>query len=218
MEFDPEYAPTEEQIEQEDMEEPLIMANASRWDHFLDLVREMQAPWPQGEPDTDEYRRARALKAFNLVSPVYRDLHELKPTGMSWVPYILLFIVPRQMLMLGDPARRSCDACESFGAMLKKIIKHATCRRRLHGDKETTHDRKATAKATAKRWTQTFKVGYIEQAFTRACVRESLRVAPRCGERSLLAAGGCAAGRDGQGGRAWQEVLLSHTGADEERP
>ena len=27
------------------------------------------------------------------------------------------------MVKLGDPARRSCDACESFGAMLKKIIK-----------------------------------------------------------------------------------------------
>ena len=44
---------------------------------------------------------------------------------------LVLFIVPRQMVSLGDPTRRSCDACESFGAMVKKLIKHSTCRRRL---------------------------------------------------------------------------------------
>ena len=73
----------------------------------------------------------RALETFNLALPVCHDLKELKPTGITWVPHILLFIVPRQMVSLGDPSRRSCDACESFGAMVKKIIKHATCRRRI---------------------------------------------------------------------------------------
>lgn len=118
------------QIAQEEEEEPLMLANAARWDRFLDLVVAVQAPWPQGEADTDEYRKSRALELFNLALPVCRDLKELKPTGITWVPHILLFIVPRQMVSLGDPARRSCDACESFGAMVKKIIKHATCRRR----------------------------------------------------------------------------------------
>ena len=86
----------------------------------------LQAPWPQGDEDTDEYRMNRALETFNLALPVCHDLKELKPTGITWVPHILLFIVPRQMVSLGDPSRRSCDACESFGAMVKKIIKHAT--------------------------------------------------------------------------------------------
>jgi hypothetical protein len=54
--------------------------------------------------------------------------------------------------------------------MLKKIIKHSTCRRRLRGEVEYEHGVKATATATEHRWKQTFKVGYIQQAFTRACV------------------------------------------------
>ena len=108
-----------------------MMANAARWDRFLALVAATQEPWPQGEGDTDDYRKGRALKFFNLVLPVCQDLKELKPTGITWVPHILLFVVPHQMVSLGDPVRRSCDACESFGAMVKKLIKHSTCRRRL---------------------------------------------------------------------------------------
>ena len=86
----------------------------------------------------------------------------------SWVFHIGCFIVPRQMLLLGDPSRRSCDACESFGAMVKKLIKFATCRRRVTSvtSGEPTREQ---------RWKNTFTVGYLEQAFTRACVRESLQ-------------------------------------------
>ena len=102
-----------------------MMANATRWDHFLALVAASQAPWPQGEADTTEYRKGRALEFFNLALPVCVDLRQLKPTGITWVPHITLFVVPRQMVALGDPVRRSCDACESFGAAVKKIIKHA---------------------------------------------------------------------------------------------
>ena len=187
-----------------------MMADAARWDRFLALVTATQAPWPQGESDTDEYRRARALEFFNLALPVCHDLKELKPTGITWVPHIMLFIVPRQMVTLGDPARRSCDACESFGAMVKKLIKFATCRRRIgsvHLINSTPtaftpthhscafylpltasppslqlcppqafdHVKRASAGTTARRWKQSFTVGYIQQAFTRACVRESLR-------------------------------------------
>ena len=58
------------------------------------------------------------------------------PTLKSWVPHIIMvFIVPRQVLELGDPSRRSCDACESFGARFKKLIKERTCRRTIKHDK-----------------------------------------------------------------------------------
>ena len=70
------------------------------------------------------------------------------------------------MVVLGDPSRRSCDACESFGAMVKKVIKHATCRRRLTSE---------PTPAGKERWKKAFTVGYIEQAFRRVCVRESLQ-------------------------------------------
>ena len=104
-----------------------------------------------------------------------RDLKELKPTLKSWVPHIGLFIVPRQMVELGDPARRSCDACESFGAMVKKLIKHSTCRRRVTGIEPKTHGKRVGGGTATRRWKQHFNVGYIQQAFKRACVREALR-------------------------------------------
>ena len=104
-----------------------------------------------------------------VPSVVANDLHRLKPTGISWVPHILVFIVTRQMVLLGDPSRRSCDACESFGAMVKKVIKHSTCRRRIEAQKTRHFDG-----SKQRRWMQSFKRGFIEQAFRRVCVRESL--------------------------------------------
>ena len=136
------------------------------------LVEESGKPWPQGPEDTDEYRKARAVDYFNKAARVANDLIELKPTMLSWVPHIMVFIVPRQMVELGDPARRSCDACESFGAMVKKLIKHNTCRRRL---KRVEHEHKKYAGSSVRRWKQTFTRGYIQTAFTRACVREQIR-------------------------------------------
>jgi hypothetical protein len=62
--------------------------------------------------------------------------------------------------------------------MLEKIIKHSTCRHHLCGEVAYEHGVKATAIAKERRWKQTFKVGYIQQAFTRACVREALRHGP----------------------------------------
>ena len=174
MEFDPEYAPTDAEVEQEEKEEPLMMKNAARWDNFLNLVRASQAPWPQGEPDTDDYRKGRAVEAFNLGGLCANDILELKPEHLTWVLHILVFIVPRQMVLLGDPTRRSCDACESFGAMAKKVIKHATCRRCVMGTEQTEHGKKA-ADGSSRRWKQTFNVGFIEQAFRRVSVRESLQ-------------------------------------------
>ena len=174
MEFDSEYAPTASDIEEEEKEEPLMMQNATRWDNFFNLVRASQAPWPQGEVDTDEYRKGRAVEAFNLGALVGNDILALKPEHKTWVLHILIFIVPRQMLTLGDPTRRSCDACESFGAMVKKVIKHATCRRRVMGSVETEHGKWARD-GSEQHWKQTFNVGFIEQAFRRVSVRESLQ-------------------------------------------
>jgi hypothetical protein len=176
MDDDDEYSPSPADIAQEEEEEPLMMANAQRWDNFLALVHSLSREWPQGAPDTDDYRKGRAVEAFNVGAVVANDLLELKPTMESWVPHILCFIVPRQMVDLGDPQRRACDACESYGAMLKKIIKHSTCRRRITGTGQTVqHGMKASEGATGRRWKQAFTVGFVQQAFTRACVRESLQ-------------------------------------------
>ena len=141
----------------------------------LAIVTAMHRPWPINvESDTDDYRQGRAIEVFNLAARCCDDLYELKPMEgvVSWVPHILLFIVPRQMVSLGDPARRSCDACESFGALFKKTIKHATCRRRLMTERADHDSRKPGRNA---RWRQSFTVGYIQQAFTRLTVSERLR-------------------------------------------
>ena len=173
MEEDDEYAPTEEEIEQEENEEPLMMQNALAWDNFIALIAETSRPWPQGAADTDDYRKGRALAYFNKMSVVGNDILRLKPEMLTWVPHIALFIVSRQMVTLGDPTRRSCDACESFGAMMKKTIKHTTCRRHITPE-STEHKGKGKTKA----WKQHFSKGFIEQAFARASVRESLQHGP----------------------------------------
>ena len=88
-----------------------MMEDADRWDRFLAWVRDIHASW---EPaDTDAYRKQRALQWLNHAMGCSRDLLELKPTLMSWVPHVACFIVPRQIVLLGDPSRRSADACES---------------------------------------------------------------------------------------------------------
>ena len=171
MDDDDEYSPTAEDIEREEQEEPLMMQNAGRWDTFFALVAAISRAWPQGDEDTDEYRKGRALEVFNLGAKCANDILTLKPTMQTWVPHILVFIVPRQMVFLGDPTRRSCDACESFGAMVKKTIKFTTCRRRATGAQQIEHKRMSTGKI----WKQTFRRGYIEQAFRRVSVRESLQ-------------------------------------------
>ena len=53
-----------------------------------------------------------------------------------------MFVVPRQIIEMGDPSRRSCDACESLGARFKKIIKHLTCRRVIHTAKDVVAKRR----------------------------------------------------------------------------
>ena len=61
--------------------------------------------------------------------------------------------------------------------MVKKLIKHTTCRRRVLGTATSEHGA-ARGTPSERRWRQTFNRGFIEQAFRRACVRESLAHGP----------------------------------------
>ena len=147
---DDEFEPTDEEVAAEAAEAPLVATTADRWDRFLNWTRSIEVPWGD---DTDQYRQQRALEYCNHARAVSRDLYALKPTMESWVPHIACNIAPRQIVDLGDPSRRSADACESFGSCTKKIIKFLTCRRRL---------------------SPRFRRGYIEQAFRRQVVRSDL--------------------------------------------
>ena len=80
---DDDYAPTASQIRQEEEEEPLMMENAQAWDNFIDLVDELQKPWPQDEHDTDAYRKQRALDYFNKMAVCCKDLQRLKPEMLT---------------------------------------------------------------------------------------------------------------------------------------
>ena len=145
-----EFEPTADEIAAEAAQSTLMNLNADRWDHFLSWVRDIEVPW--GE-DTDDYRKERALHYCNGARACSRDLLELKPTMASWVPHIACNIVPRQIVELGDPSRRAADACESYGACAKRVVKHLTCRRALKTG---------------------FGRGFIEQAFRRLTVRSTL--------------------------------------------
>ena len=117
--------------------------------------------------------RASALILFSrplFTEAVARDIYKLNPELQAWVLHVLCFIVPRQIVELGDPTRRSCDACEALGSMFKADIRFRTCRRRTSSSTLFSH-RSQNGKTL---WSQTFKVGYIEQAFKRASVRAEL--------------------------------------------
>ena len=163
-------SPTEGELAQEEMDEPVMMKNADRWDNFLSLVDESNKEWATPADDTDDYRKGRAVAFFNAATVVARDIYALNPELTGWVLHVLVFVVARQYLSMGNPARRSCDACEALGSSMKKIIKHLTCRRRTSASQIHSH-RSANG---AKLWVQTFKRGYIEQTFRRVCVRAEL--------------------------------------------
>jgi len=151
---DDDFEPTAEEVAAEAGLPSLLEDNARRWDEFLEWVRGIELPWVE---DSDDYRKYRALLYCNGARAVARGLLELKPTMESWVPHIACNVVPRQIVLLGNPSKRSADACESFGAVTKKIIKHLTCRRALSA---------------------TYRRGYIEQAFRRVVVRCDLLHGP----------------------------------------
>ena len=115
---------------------------------------------------------AHCLAPRSAGNKVALDLIRLKPTLESWIPHVMCFIVPRQILALGCPSRRSADACEAFGAWLKRCIKHRTCRRNVSKTATTEHTKK-TSRGLVK-WKQHFRKGYMQQIFTRGCVKERL--------------------------------------------
>ena len=115
----------------------------------------------------------RPRVAMVIGAKVANDLYRLKPTLRSWVPHIMVFVVPRQILELGDPSRRSCDACESFGARMKKIIKERTCRRIIKSTKIVEN-----GKGDCNVWYTSYLKSYIQQSFTRLCVSERLSHGP----------------------------------------
>ena len=144
-----EFEPTDAEVAAEAARSPLVVVNAERWDRFLTWVRGIECPW---DSDTDEYRRHRALQYVNGARAVSRDLYDLKPMMASWVPHIACNIAPRQIVELGDPIRRSADACESSGACAKKVIKFLTCQRKISSQ---------------------YGRGFIEQAFRRLTWRSA---------------------------------------------
>ena len=85
---DDEYAVTEEEIAAEENEEALMLQNATRWDNFLGYVELDSRPWPQGEADSDEYRKGRAVDSFNSFMFVSNDLLQLSPEMLTWTPHI----------------------------------------------------------------------------------------------------------------------------------
>ena len=85
----------------------------------------------------------------------------------------MLFIVSQQILSLGNPANRSADSCESFGARMKKVIKNLTCRRRCRVDADgapSEHIHTSTRDGKKVAWTQALSKGFMKQAFGRVCV------------------------------------------------
>eukprot|EP00965_Chrysotila_dentata_P006173 201596-Pleurochrysis_carterae.AAC.1 len=178
---DEELAVTADELAQESSELPQMMEHAGMWDNFLACAEAAERPWASPDFDDDDYRKTRAVEFFNFgehaptVARAYArtgvlssDIYKLNTELAEWVLHVLCFIVPRQVLNLGDPSRRRCDACESFGAMPKKIITHLTCRRslRVNGSLHSG--------ANGNTWAQSFKRGYTEQAFWRVCVRAEM--------------------------------------------
>ena len=152
---DDEFAPDDEEVCAEMSQESLLKTNSCKWDRFLGWTSAIETPW--AKDDTTLYRKFRALEYCNHARGCARDLLALKPTMASWVSHIACNIVPRQIVWFGDPSRRAADACESYGACCKKVIKHLTCRRTISGK---------------------FGRGYIEQAFRRLSVRAKLLHGP----------------------------------------
>ena len=80
---DDEYAVTEEDIAAEQKEESLMLLNATRWDNFLGYVELDTRPWPQGEADSDDYRKGRAVDSFNSFMYVSNYLLQLSPEHLT---------------------------------------------------------------------------------------------------------------------------------------
>ena len=66
LEEDDELNVTEEELAAEEEEVPQMMAHAQMWDNFKAFVDAAEEPWAKPEDDTDDYRKMRAVRNFNL--------------------------------------------------------------------------------------------------------------------------------------------------------
>lgn len=126
------------------------------------------------ESDTTEYRKARALEAFNATGPVMHEYKRLNPQAISACPHVALCVGPRQMVEHGDPGRRGTDHSESYGASIKDSI-HRRCLRRKKGSHATVHHQRDKDGKVIKTWIQKpLGVSRIMQTFRDQAVREKL--------------------------------------------
>ena len=59
-----------------------MLEHATYWDHFLAYIDAKSVPWAEGEADSDEYRKQRAYKQFNLGMLVSTRL--IRPTHLPF--------------------------------------------------------------------------------------------------------------------------------------
>ena len=69
------------------------LLDAKSWDALLAYVHELR-PF---ESDTESYREARAVAAFNAAAPMVAEYRRLAPNAVAAVCHVALCIVPRQV-------------------------------------------------------------------------------------------------------------------------
>lgn len=161
---------SEEEEHEEDLENSSrMMRDARAWDHFRQLCFAMRA----FEKDDIEYRRQRAVEAFNAAALTMGEYKRLHPDALSACPHVALCVVPRQMVAHGDPGRRGTDHSEAYGASIKDSI-HRRCLRRRKGVQATLHHRR-NADGSITTWRQkALSFSRVMQTFRDQSVRERL--------------------------------------------
>ena len=169
--IDPEFAPTDEDVQREEQDEGEMMQHARDWDVFIHLAQVALRPWDA--EDTEEYRERRALESFKAAVPVVEAIRRHDLSSTSWCPHVLLCIVPRMQRKWGCSVKRGADVSEAFGAEIKYTIHRLVVRRPLAIGKKL-HIKRNAAGEEIKRWQQTFKASRVEQTFRRVCVRKAM--------------------------------------------
>lgn len=147
-----------------------VLQDAKSWDCFRALCFAMR-PFTS---DTAQYREQRAVEAFNAAALVMREHKRLNPQSISACPHVALCVVPRQMVVHGDPGRRGTDHSESYGASIKDSI-HRRCLRRKKAFTSAVHCRRDNKGNVVKTWTQkALSVSRVMQTFRDQAVRERL--------------------------------------------
>lgn len=165
---DEDFAP-EEDTDDDDVV-PRMLRDARSWDKFRTLCYAMR-PF---EADDSEYRKVRAVEAFNAAADVMEEYKRLNPQAVSACPHVALCVVPRQMVAHGDPGRRGTDQSESYGASIKDSL-HRRCLRRKKSAQAELHRRRDKDGNVTKTWLQrALSVSRVMQTFRDQSVRERL--------------------------------------------